>query len=81
VALAERSLGRLTDSSERLDLKVVDRGAGGDPISELDCLGAELLVGEGLKRRLGIVDCGDDALELSECLAFSGAKDLGEDWH
>jgi hypothetical protein len=81
VALAKGSFRRLTRGGKSLDLEVVKRLAGLDSALELDRFGAQLLVGEGLERRLCIVDRGDDALELSECPAFSGTKNLGENWH
>ena len=79
---------RLSDEEirERLttmvtDLEVVERFAGAEAIPEFGCLGFQVLVGESLEPGLGLVDRGDDALELSECLAFPGTQDLGEDWH
>ncbi len=81
VTLAQDPLRRLADGGEGLDLEVLQGLPRLGTLSEFCCTGFQVVVGERLKPGLRLVDCGDDALELPEGLAFSGAKDLGEDWH
>ncbi len=57
---------------------VVQRGAVGDALAELDGLGAELFVGERLDCRLERVDFSDERTQTLDFAFVLGADDLGE---
>ena len=61
---------------KRLGLHVVDGLAVGEPGPELDRLGAQLLVGEGLDRGFEGVDFGDARTQLLEVAVVLTAEDF-----
>ena len=60
VAQAERAARGLAHHGKGLGQQVVERLAGGEPLAELDGLGRELGVGQGLQGRLERVDLADE---------------------
>ena len=81
VALADHAVGGLAHDRERLDQDVVERGAVGQPLTELGRLALQLVVGQASHVVAMGVDVGDDRLEGLDLLAFSRAEDAIENAH
>ena len=69
----------LAHDGERLGQQVVERLAVGDARAELGRLGAQLLVGQRLDRRLERVDLLDERANRFQLALVLGADDLGEE--
>ena len=78
VAQAERAARRLADDREGLGQQVFEGLARGELLAELDGLGSEIGVGEGLQVRLETVDLADGAVVLADQPLVAAAKDAGE---
>ena len=74
VALADHADGGLAGDGERLGQDVVERRAVGEPISELDGLASQFVVGQAPHLVAERVDVGNDRLEGLDLLAFSARR-------
>ena len=81
VALADHAHGGLAGDGECLDQDVVEGRAVGEPISELDRLASQFVVGQAMHLVAERVDVGNDRLEGLDLLAFSRAEDAIENAH
>jgi hypothetical protein len=81
VPLADHAHRCLTSHRECLGQDVVEGRAVGEPISELDGLPTQFVVGQPAHLVLECVDVRNDRLEGLDLLAFSRAEDAIENAH
>jgi len=75
VAHAQRANAGLAGDGEGLRQQVCGGLAALDALAELDGLGGELRVREGLDGRLELVDANHDALVATQCLALTEGEE------
>ncbi len=78
MAQAERAARGLAHDRERLGQQVVEGLAGRELLAELDGLGGEIGVGQGLQGRLERVDLPDEAVVLTDESLVATAENAGE---
>ncbi len=81
VALADGASGGFTAHGEGLEQEIVEIGAVVEPLSELDRLGLECVVGQCRDLGLPRVDLRHHPFEGLELLAFTGPEDAIENSH
>ena len=81
IAVHRHPIGGLAGDGERLDEQVVERGAVREPVTELDGLALQLVVGQPAQLVAERVDVGNDRLQGFDLLAFSRAEDAIENAH